>query len=268
VWNGSQLALKRATTTRIGPEEEHGLDLTYAMNDYFHAVAMRKVLASPGLLPDEERERMRAPVELGRFADPAFYTSCGVHIGIITTDAQLIFLRRSKHVNQSRSDFTCGAVEGMSHQDIDPRTGVPCPFRAAVRALEEEVHIVLARSDDPGEKEALIEAATARVHLLGLICKPVELQWGFVGYVDLREPQTPEYCRYSSEDVATLFRLHVAKDKFEHDSFMPIPLMVEPVLHFLQQRRESVVPSAVACALFILFDLFDEHNVLLTAVKQ
>jgi hypothetical protein len=40
------------------------------------------------------------------------------------------------------------------------------------------------------------------------------------------------------------------------------------VRHFLQQRHKSVVPSAVVGALFILFDLFDGHNVLLTAVKQ
>ncbi len=77
------------------------------------------------------------------------------------------------------------------------------------------MHIVLAHSTQ-WIRRGSIEMATAWMHLLGLICKLVEQQWGFVGYIDLRKPQIPP--------------------------------------HFQQQRSESVVPLAVACILFILFD--------------
>lgn len=255
IWNGTQLALTHALTKRNGPKEEPKIILSYSKNDYFHAITMRNIFDS---LNPIDHKRMQSTTELTRFADPPFYTSCGVHIGIITSDSYLIFLKRSTSVSQSESAFTCGPAKGMTEADIGGPANLPCPFRAAVRALDQGLSISLA---DP-EKEEEMESAIASVHLMGLVCKQQELQWGFVGYVDLREPQIPERCRYSHVAIQQKFLAHLPEDSWKLAQVHAVPFEVDHVLSFLRSHRDAMPPSTTACALLLLFDYFPEGAIL------
>lgn len=64
-----------------------------------------------------QTQQVIAVIEDALEAEAVFYTSCSIHISITTTNTQHILLQHSKHINQSCSEFTCSAVEGVSHPD-------------------------------------------------------------------------------------------------------------------------------------------------------
>ena len=239
-WNGPNYAVESFRISRTPEEEDPEVRIGFCYSDYFNFLAAMRALDRP--VPDERRtfrEKYLGDFQWHRPV-PAFSSSFGVNVSVVTSDEKLVIRRRSAVVGSRPNQYTIAANEGLSRIDSSGRTP-PSPFSCARRALREELAI---DPDSYDDYELLAFTIDLDLH-----------QWGCLGMVQLKDMTFPDLIEHATRG---------APDRWEHgDELIGVEFDVESVLHFIidPERRKSWSPAAVVSLYLVLVRVFGRSAV-------
>jgi len=248
IFNGPMVALKKIETSRTADHAESPICyLTFSPTDFIHSRSMMTVFHKMDLHFPALKHKIK---ENAPMIDPSCWScSMGGHITVRTTDDKILFTKRSRKTDGNQQMYQCGAAEGMSPADVDPETGVPCLFRLAQRALNEEV----LGFDVPAEF----------IVLTGIGIEKKDMHWGVSGYADLKKWKGDDPL-YSSE---ALKLSRQKKDAWEIDEYVFVDLNPKAVFKWVAAQQDpvthesKVLGGAFGVALGVLHDFFDDNAV-------
>ena len=225
-----KLAPIRLVLDRAKGDESKMLYIEYSESrGYVHQRAATAVFQG---LPKTSRQAIcRDPISTMK---PFFSNSLGVSLAVITSDDHLLFVRRgdSTAVNQGR--IVCSVVEGLTIQDVHQQA--IDPFRAAQRALKEELSIDLLHSE------------TGAISITGLMFNDDFHEWNFVGHVDLRAFRG----KYTVEQIIERKSLALAHDAWEIGALEFIDFRPETVAGYMLAYDDRLTNYAKVTAVLAL----------------
>ena len=225
-----KLAPIRVVVDRSAGDESKVLYIEYCESlGYVHQRAAATVFQD---LPDVERSAIcHDPVST---MDPFFSNSLGISLAVITGDDHLVFVRRGGSTAVNENKIVCGVVEGLTIQDVHQQD--IDPFRAAQRALKEELSIDLSPSE------------TSAISITGFMFNDDFHEWNFVGYVDLR----PFDGKYSVQSLIERKSIALAHDAWEIGDLEFIDFTPEKVAGYMLAYDDRMTNYAKVTAVLAL----------------
>lgn len=238
-WNAETVALRQVEVSRTGSYELPVLKLGYARSDYatFRTVADAWAEHSGSARP--------TPGDLQDVL-PGLSNSFGINLTVVTADGELLLTTRSVKTATAADLRHISVNEGMSVADEDPETGIPDPYRTALRGIEEELGADL--------------GADGRRYITfhSLVCDVARYEWALLGHVDLT----------GTEWTSAAFRharmLGVAPDYWETSNIEFIPFNAEAVQEALQDDSNWVGHGYVNLLLSALHRMPGHRSTLLS----
>ncbi|MDO8310508.1 MAG: hypothetical protein Q7T25_01065, partial [Sideroxyarcus sp.] len=170
--------------------------------------------------------------------EPFFSNSFGIIVAVITGDSQLVFVERGGATAVNGQKIVCGAVEGMTVQDL--HQGSIDPYQAAARALHEELGLKL----EPAEYGAITITAC--------IFNDAHHEWNLVGYIDLR----PFGDRHTSRTLVEHKSVAKAHDAWEVRDLVFVDFEPKKVSDYLLAFEDRIVNYAKVAAVLALLCAF------------
>lgn len=248
-WNAEMLALRRLEVARVGSHELPALKLHYAKTDY----AAFQVISS------EWEKRFAGGLEGGEILGqelldvlPGLSHSFGINLTIETADDQLLLTRRSAKTSGGRNLRHISVNEGMALMDMDPRTGIPDPYRTALRGIAEELGVDL--GDEPDIRN--------RITFHGLVCDVTRYEWALLGHVNLTQTA------WTNSSFIQARRLGLGPDDWESNRLEFIPMTKAAVEEALRDDAEWVGHGYMNLVFSAMHRLRSDHRAILTAVRS
>lgn len=247
-WNAEMLALRKLEVSRISSLELPVLKLHFAKTDY----ASFQVVAS------EWEKRFTAGLEGGELRGeelhdvlPALSNSFGINLTVETADDHLILTRRSGKTAGGRNLRHISVNEGMALADQDPKTGLPDPYRTALRGISEELGV-----DLEGEPEI-----RQRITFHSLVCDVTRYEWALLGHVNLTQTE------WTNGAFIHARKLGMGPDDWESNSLEFIPMTRAAVEEALRDDSDWVGHGYMNLVLSAMHRLRGERRAILAAVR-
>ncbi|MHC6594243.1 hypothetical protein [Arthrobacter sp. C152] len=249
-WNAEKFALRRIRVSRTGNHEEPTIDLGYAVTDYaaFQVVAgawERHYKNLDGVIQDLRADDLWDVL-------PGLSNSFGVNLTLETADDHLLLARRSDKANSARNLRHVAVNEGMSLEDIDPRTDLPDPYLTAVRGIEEELGIDLA--EEPG--------ARGRITFHSLVCDVTRYEWALLGHVDLRQT------KWTNAAIQGARKLGAAPDDWESNKLAFVPFDAKSIEAVLEDDSDWVGHGYINVLLSAIFRLRSNRAAFINRARE
>ncbi|XP_044183686.1 uncharacterized protein LOC122964234 [Acropora millepora] len=239
------IALKVLITSREEEQERQEIQLRFAQTTYCHPRAIREIWRNL------EEHTKRELVVCKNAVHPAFSTSFGLHVAVLTADKpqKFIFARRVNREGMATpGKFTCGAVESASVKDYvykgeDGAEVFVDLIQTAKRGLEEELRVELIGDD--------IKALC----LTTVYLKFDTHEWGCCGFVDLSDPRVAPERRLTFEQLGSRFTTG-PKDKFEHEEVVAVDFELPRMVEFVRENYEDFASSAKLVVVKVMQSFF------------
>ncbi|MCC3294926.1 hypothetical protein LJ756_09850 [Arthrobacter sp. zg-Y411] len=248
-WNAEMLALRRLEVSRVGSHELPALKLHYAKTDY----------ASFQVISSEWEKRFAEGLAGGEILGeelldvlPGLSHSFGINLTIETADDHLLLTRRSAKTSGGRNLRHISVNEGMALMDLDPKTGLPDPYRTALRGISEELGIDLENEPD----------IRNRITFHGLICDVTRYEWALLGHVNLTQTG------WTNASFIAARRLGMGPDDWESNGLEFIPMTKAAVEEALRDDAEWVGHGYMNLVLSAMHRLRSDHRAILAAVRS
>lgn len=245
-WNAEKLALRRIAVSRHGSMELPMLKLQFAKTDH----ASFQVVAAAW------EERFTAGLEGGELRGeelldvlPGLSNSFGINLTVETADDQLLLTRRSAKASGGRNLRHISVNEGMALMDQDPRSGLPDPYRTALRGIAEELGVDLGGEPDIRE----------RITFHSLVCDVTRYEWALLGHVNLTQTA------WTNASFIHARKLGMGPDDWESSSLEFIPMTKDAVEEALRDDSEWVGHGYVNLLLSAMHRLRGERQAILAA---
>ena len=213
--------------------EQPGVHLALRPTDYLTQRATAEVFRS---LDRSEYEAEGARVQDRPGAAGNYSSTFGVPVVVVSSDDQLMWLRRSSASAVNAGRYTCTSAEGMNRDDL--RSGVPNPYLGASRGLHEEIGI------RPNHDEI------REMRFIALILDLDWWEWALVGMLDLGSLSDHAL---DSRTLKQYFASARQKDKWETSEPIFCDFNPKAVAEFIQNHPVTNY-SAVAAALGLMSD--------------
>lgn len=225
-----KIALQRVVLDRSTQDESKLLYLEFGVcESYVHQRAATGVFQ--GLDAPARGEILRDPVVT---MEPFFSNSLGISLAVITSDDHLVFVKRSGATAANQGRIVCGVVEGLTVQDMHQED--VDPYRAAQRALKEELSIDLAANE------------MGAVAVTGFLFNEEFHEWNFVGHVDLR--QFPD--KYTVRRIIENKSLSLAHDAWEIGELEFIDFVPDKIAGYMLALDDRLTNYAKVTAILAL----------------
>jgi hypothetical protein len=247
-WNAEKLALRKLEVSRVGSLELPVLKLHYSITDY----------ASFQVVSTEWEKRFTAGLEGGELRGeelldvfPGLSNSFGVNLTVETADDQLILTRRSVKTASGGNLRHISVNEGMALVDRDPKTGLPDPYRTALRGIAEELGV-----DLEGELDI-----RKRITFHSLVCDVTRYEWALLGHVNLTQTE------WTNASFIDARKLGMGPDDWESHSLEFIPLTRAAVEEALRDDSDWVGHGYMNLVLSSMHRLRGERRAILAAAR-
>ena len=189
----------------------------------------------------DSRDIDRIIKEPSHTMEPFFSNSFGILIGIITGDNKLIFVERGRGTSVNENRIVCGAVEGMTVDDIS--NSKLDTTKAASRALSEEFGINL----EPNELSS--------INIVSCVFNCDFHEWNLIGYVDLRD-YGEKYISAHIHDYNTTAKGH---DSWEVNEMIFIDFTPQNVAGYLLSHDDNIVNYSMVTAIYTLLSAYGDR---------
>lgn len=248
-WNAEMLALRKVEVSRSGNFELPVLKLHFARTDYasFQVVAGAwEKLLFDGLEGGELRGEELHDVL------PALSHSFGINLTIETADDHLLLTRRSGKTSGARNLRHISVNEGMALADQDPKTGLPDPYRTAIRGIAEELGVDL--EEEPEIRE--------RITFHSLVCDVTRYEWALLGHVNLTQTG------WTNASFIQARKLGMGPDDWESNSLEFIPMTTAAVEAALRDDSDWVGHGYMNLVLSAVHRFRSDRRAILAAVRS
>jgi hypothetical protein len=247
-WNAKKFALRRIEVSRVGSYELPALNLHYAETDY----ASYQVVAS-----EWEKRFQREPaagiLQGGELLDvlPGLSNSFGINLTVETADDQLILTRRSGKTAGGWNLRHISVNEGMALADKDPKTGLPDPYRTALRGISEELGVDLGGEPDIRE----------RITFHSLVCDVTRYEWALLGHVNLTQT------RWTNAYFIQARKFGLGPDDWESNGLEFLPMTRGAVEDALRDDSDWVGHGYMNLVLSSMHRLRNDRGAILDAAR-
>ncbi|NUL48680.1 hypothetical protein F7P69_26260 [Cellulosimicrobium funkei] len=214
-WNEERFGLSRIRHGRDGSLDRPIFELKFHPTDFAASTVLRRWYM--------ERRRSGQLLNLSHedFSTvlPGMSHSFGVNATVLTSDDQLILVRRSARSSSGRASRHVSVNEGMNATDLDA-DGNPDVVRALARGLQEELGIRGTQRE--------------QVTFHSLVLDATRYQWALLGHVDLRDSDI------TAAEVDVLRKTGQSPDAWENQQLYTIPCTPKAVLEELSSQHDWI----------------------------
>jgi hypothetical protein len=238
IWDYNDLVgFNKITILRDGEDERSKIIIRTARSSYFDHRAIADCFKATN--PSDHTAILRQH----EYGSEVFGRLTAISCALITTDAKLIFPRRSRSLTSDPGMITCGVNEAIKISDVHQKGALSVPKRAILRGLDEEFGIV----DVP---QHLLD----RVQVWALVLHTVPFEWYFYGTADFRNCGPDFTVRQLERNLLT----GKARDKFENESISVVNFRMPQILRFVKHHRDEM--TEYGASLPIMAALFDGQS--------
>ncbi len=248
-WNAEKFALRKLEVSRVGSHELPVLKLDFAKTDY----ASFQVVAS------EWQKRFTAGLEGGELRGeelldvlPGLSNSFGINLTVETADDHIILTTRSAKTSGGKNLRHISVNEGMALPDQDPKTGLPDPYRTALRGIAEELGVDL--EQEPGIHD--------RITFHSLICDVTRYEWALLGHVNLTQTD------WTNAAFVQARKWGMGPDDWETNSLQFIPMTRADVEEALRDDSDWVGHGYINLVLSSMYRMRRDQRAILAAARS